>query len=68
MQERYRDDLSIHPELDLELWLEAVSVDGPDKTLNIWYLKYYGRELADDLKCFDRWMLAIRFKHSNSRV
>jgi hypothetical protein len=31
MQERYRDDLSTHPELDLELWLEAVSVDGPDK-------------------------------------
>jgi hypothetical protein len=31
MQERYRDDLSTHPELDLELWLEAVSVDGPNK-------------------------------------
>lgn len=31
MQERYMDNLSIHPELDLNLSFEAASIGGPDK-------------------------------------
>lgn len=51
------DNSSTHSELDLNLWLEARSTDGPNTGLR--YLQHYGRGYAGGLQYLDRWDLAI---------
>ena len=51
------DNSSIHPELDLDLWLEARSTDGPNTGLR--YLQHYDQRYAGGLQSLDRWDLAI---------
>lgn len=51
------DNSSTHLELDLNLWLEARSTDGPNTGLR--YLQHYGQGYAGGLQYLDRWDLAI---------